>query len=303
MKKTIILLLSFIISLLFTLNTYYKQNQQVLIEESNHLYTPKSLVIETTFSDFISNKEIKSRPFRLFSQVENEQLNIRAFYSNDYSYWNAPIHNGRFFKKNNESTALVGTNVPIHEVGGIKYFLYNSKKYEVIGYLGKYVPEYFQNSVLLSDNSFFSDEIGQYILDGDYPENSKEYLTISNQNNVGIGRFLNLDFFTPLLIMFTHLIIVLTTIFLAFLYNLMSQKERTIRFLLGTTHLKYLQEKLLILNSLLIISVLPMITSVNFIISDVGIFRYSMGLILYLLLINLEYIVIFFIDIRKEGLE
>lgn len=301
MKKIIILLLSFVISVLFTLSTYYKQTQQVLIEESNNLYTPKSVNIETTFSSFVSNIELKSKPYRLFSQVENEQLNIRAFYSNDYSYWNAPIHNGRFFKKNNEFTALVGVDVPTHEIDGIKYFLYNSKKYEVIGYLGKYVPNYFKSSVLLSDNSFFMDGTGQYVLDGEFSKNITDYLTVSNNNNVGVGRFLNLDFFTPLLIIFTHLIIVLATIFLAFLYNLMYRKERSIRYLLGTTHLIYFKERLLFLNFLLFFSVLPVIISAHFIIFDT--FDYIIGLILYLLLINLEYFFIFFFDAQKEGLE
>lgn len=299
-KNGIVALLLAMIFFLVLLTNNYKQSQEQLVEESNHLYSPNNSVLQKiSFDEIIADKTLNSVPYRLFYMVENDlNLDIRTYYSNDYKDWQPPLKDGEFFKKNDEKKAIVGKDVKIKHENGKEYFMLDGTDYEVIAHLGKKVPNQFKHSVLLSDSSFFDSAEKTYTIDGKSLKKIEKINLVGQEhkNSLGANRYLSVDFFSPLIILFAKVIIVGLVIFLVYLYQLYSYQEILVLKIIGLSSKKILWENLVTLNSLFLV-VLFIMCSLE---SMLGVNKENSGywleMIVYLFLMNLFYIIVYFGD-------
>ncbi|MEI5994993.1 hypothetical protein [Candidatus Enterococcus mansonii] len=299
-KNIIITLLLTMIFFLVLLTNNYQQNQKYLVEESNHLYSPNNFVLQKiSFNDIAKDKILNSQPYRLFYTVENNlNLDIRAYYSNNYKKWAPPLKDGEFFRKNNEKKAVVGNNVKVEYKNGKEYFKLENTKYEVIGRLGKKIPNRFKHSVLLSDSSFFNEEKKTYIIDGNNLKNmEKSKLTGEEYKNLtGVNRFLSVDYFSPMIILFSKILILGVLIFLVYCYHLYCYREILVLKIIGISNKKILWGKLCLLNQLFLITLLVVYCLYSQSTLTKGNFSYWLENFIYLLMMNLLYIIIYFRD-------
>lgn len=92
---------------------------------------------------------------------------------------------------------MVGSSVPLVELHGVRYFSYNEKLYEVVGYLGSSKNSILSEEVIIKDTALFSKDKNENIII-DSPDSASvsdpKYKVINN-----LGRRSNIDYITPLI--------------------------------------------------------------------------------------------------------
>ncbi|MBW4828517.1 MAG: hypothetical protein KZY61_11140 [Clostridiaceae bacterium] len=288
--------------LLLTLN-YYNVYQNFLIFESNDLYSKNNITVEQSYEDIISNEKLNDVSFRIFYYIGNDtDGNIRAYFSNDYNSWIPPLKKGRFFRNEDTKEAIVGKNVKLKKIGQNDFFILNDKQYRVIGYFGISENSFLDNSVLINDIDFFKLNDPPYVIDGEEINNvNLKVLRKGYVKDAGIRRVLETDFFTPIILIFSKMIIIGGICLASYLYFLKNRKENFIKHVIGKSRWSNLKRDILFLTILFFICFVIM-----FIFKILFKFQVDIGLLIkesafcYILLI-LTYFSLFIYERRKAG--
>ncbi|MFD2307078.1 hypothetical protein [Enterococcus termitis] len=238
MKKSSILIASLIIFALYILTffvTEYQSQQTKLAFESNDLYSSKHVFINSTFEEIMGNKKIKNiSDLSIFIPLEsNNEEKIKGYYSNNYSKNQFPLRNGRFFLTKNSKEAIVGKNVTTTINNADKYYQFNGVNYRVVGTLGLINPSFLDYTVLINDTSLFSNNKSNLVIDGSTIDPSIYNRKQNYQKNIGIDRKIDSDFFSPIIYSLSGIIIIISTILVAYIQFLELKKEDLIKFILG----------------------------------------------------------------------
>lgn len=138
---------------------------------------------------------------------------------------------------------MVGKDVVTISENACTYYEYNNQKYNVIGYLGITNPSFLDDSVLINDSSLFNTPTNYLAIDGKkINTNYQDRFGKNNsyQNNMGLDRKVNSDYFSPLIYSLTLVIAIMCTVLIAYLIFTDLKKENYIKYILGTsTFIKY----------------------------------------------------------------
>ncbi|WP_286961919.1 hypothetical protein, partial [Lactococcus sp. UBA7220] len=193
--------------------------------EANNLYTKNALKTSGSYSKILDEMSINAKVFKVLSEEDH----IRAFeFKGNMSDF--PVYAGRNFKKD-ERKALVGSSVPLEEHHGVKYFSYNEKLYEVIGYLGLSKDSILSDEVIIKDEALFSKDKNENIII-DSPDSvniSKPNYKVSNN----LGRRSNIDYITPFITYMVVLSIGFISLIIGVLSWLYSKTYAEVMFLKG----------------------------------------------------------------------
>jgi len=257
----------FLVSNLLILCTYlllifvseYQKQQDKLFFESNDLYSTDHLFVKEPFQTIVKDKFNTSTDLSVFISLESKNNDeVRGYFSKNYSDAHFPIKKGSFFSTSNSKEALIGKDVATVSENDCTYYEYNNVKYKVIGYLGITNPSFLDDSVLINDSSLFNMPTTYLTIDG------KKINTIyqdrfgknnSYQNNMGLDRKVNSDYFSPLIYSLTLFIAIMCTILIAYLIFTDLKKENFIKYILGTATFTTYKSNLFYLLSTCIIPV------------------------------------------------
>ncbi|MDN5446616.1 MAG: hypothetical protein L0F86_04415, partial [Lactococcus lactis] len=247
---------SFLFVLLYMLTIalfLYREKQVSLYMESNNLYTKNAMKVVGNYKKLLSKY---SQPINVFKTIANTD-DIRVVSSTTQSL-KFPVYAGKNFGKQNQK-ALVGSAVPIVKISGKSFFDYENKLYEVIGYLGTEKNSLLADKVLLKDDALFaSTKTGVLIIDS--PRSLKKYDDLKT-DTVGnmLGRRTNIDYISPMIIIYTSLLILLLTIVIGIFIYLYTHIYNKILYIKGISHksiLRMMAFKIIVLFGLINISCL-----------------------------------------------
>ncbi|MGN1396397.1 MAG: hypothetical protein ACI4WD_07710, partial [Lactococcus garvieae] len=158
-KKHLLKIISLIllVYMLIVVLSLYKYKQNELYLEANNLYTKNAIKTRGNYSKVLNEMSTNSKVFKELSK----EGRIRAFeFKGNRSDF--PVYSGRNFKKD-ERKALVGSSIPLVELHGVRYFSYNEKLYEVVGYLGSSKNSILSEEVIIKDTALFSKDKNENI--------------------------------------------------------------------------------------------------------------------------------------------
>ncbi|WP_251421653.1 MULTISPECIES: hypothetical protein [Lactococcus] len=226
-KKSLLKIISLLllVYMLIAVFSLYKDKQNKIYLEANNLYTKNALKTSGSYSKILDEMSINAKVFKVLSEEDH----IRAFeFKGNMSDF--PVYAGRNFKKD-ERKALVGSSVPLEEHHGVKYFSYNEKLYEVIGYLGLSKDSILSDEVIIKDEALFSKDKNENIII-DSPDSvniSKPNYKVSNN----LGRRSNIDYITPFITYMVVLSIGFISLIIGVLSWLYSKTYAEVMFLKG----------------------------------------------------------------------
>jgi|GEM_PF-3381724 len=233
-KGRIELLLAFLTLFNITLN-YYLVTQGLLILESNQLLTGHEVSTTRSHGELLEIDALNKIDYRLFAQIDAHLSDdIWIFYSNNFTNWRPPLSDGNFFRSSDTLEVVVGRNVELiqREQGAV--YVFNGQTYNVIGTLGLLTPSLLDNMVLINDSDLLQDYGLSLIIDADDSEALQLALGESAfTSGGGIGMIFEIDFFTPMISIYSQLISGLLVIIIAYLFNLEVHDEVKIRHLIG----------------------------------------------------------------------
>lgn len=234
--------------LLSVLLEEYQMVEEQLNLEMNRLYSNNSKVIES-LSSINNNNELQQYSFRVFGEFQEDPF-VRSYYSNDYTSWKPLLKEGRFFDKADTREAVVGKNVKLEEEKNEKYYLYNGKKYKVIGYWGIVKSSFMDDQILLNDSSYFADKNIKTVLDTKniqiFEENNVKFLDVPIKD---IWNPINDQFFTEWIIKLSNWLSILVFILSGIIISLGFKKETEIKYLIGVTKYKIWLKQLWFVSS------------------------------------------------------
>ncbi|WP_027400519.1 hypothetical protein [Anaerovorax odorimutans] len=221
--------------------------------ESNRMYSQNSRVIEN-LSIIEKNKNLKEYSFRVFGELKEIPF-VRSYYSNNYRSWEPMLKEGRFFNKEDTKEAIVGKNVELEYKGNERYYVFNGKKYKVIGYWGIEGSSFMDDQILLNDSRYFEDKNVKTVLDSEsievFETNGIKFLDIPVKD---IWNPINDQFFTEWIMKLSKLLSILVFAFCGIIISLQFKKESEIKHLIGTSKYRIWIKKLWFLCSLFILS-------------------------------------------------
>ncbi|MCB5952973.1 hypothetical protein LI951_12925 [Enterococcus sp. BWT-B8] len=227
---------------LLTLVNEYHVRQTKLFLESNDLYSIEHLFVKDNFETIVDNTFKDVDDLAVFVPLESNNTDIvRGYFSKDYSNKLFPLSKGKFFSIPNSKEALVGNEVVVVENGGREYYVYNNVSYKVIGYLGYSRPSFLDNSVLINDSAVFDSAKKFLTVDGTkIGNNYKAYYEKKDyyQNNIGLDRKINSDFFSPIIYGLSLVIILMSSVLMAYIVYMDLKKENEVNYILGLSTLK-----------------------------------------------------------------
>lgn len=220
-----IISLILLVYMLIVVLSLYKYNQNELYLEANNLYTKNAIKTRGNYSKVLNEMSTNSKVFKELSK----EGRIRAFeFKGNRSDF--PVYSGRNFKKD-ERKALVGSAVTLVELHGVRYFSYNEKLYEVVGYLGSSKNSILSEEVIIKDTALFSKDKNENIII-DSPDSASvsdpKYKIINN-----LGRRSNIDYITPLITYMVMLSIGFISFIIGVLSWLYSKTYTEVMFLKG----------------------------------------------------------------------
>ncbi|WP_312651184.1 hypothetical protein [Aminipila sp.] len=234
--------------LLSVLLEEYQMVEEQLNLEMNRLYSNNSKVIES-LSSINNNNELQQYSFRVFGEFQEDPF-VRSYYSNDYTSWKPLLKEGRFFDKADTREAVVGKNVKLEEEKNEKYYLYNGKKYKVIGYWGIVKSSFMDDQILLNDSSYFTDKNIKTVLGTKniqiFEENNVKFLDVPIKD---IWNPINDQFFTEWIIKLSNWLSILVFILSGIIISLGFKKETEIKYLIGVTKYKIWLKQLWFVSS------------------------------------------------------
>ncbi|MCJ1996976.1 hypothetical protein GYN67_09760 [Lactococcus piscium] len=253
-KNTVKVSFLFVLLYMLTIALFlYREKQVSLYMESNNLYTKNAMKVVGNYKKLLSKY---SQPINVFKTIANTD-DIRVVSSTTQSL-KFPVYAGKNFGKQNQK-ALVGSAVPIVKISGKSFFDYENKLYEVIGYLGTEKNSLLADKVLLKDDALFaSTKTGVLIIDS--PRSLKKYDDLKT-DTVGnmLGRRTNIDYISPMIIIYTSLLILLLTIVIGIFIYLYTHIYNKILYIKGISHksiLRMMAFKIIVLFGLINISCL-----------------------------------------------
>ena len=229
-----VLLLAFVLMI-----AYYRNIQEMLILESNHLLTGNEVVLinDERLTEYESLNGINYRMFITLQEVDSSR--IYAFYAVSPSRWSPPMSEGSFFSQNNTQEAVVGRGVEIEETAYGYVYNFNGQTYQVIGVLGLTTPSPLDEVVLLNTSSYIEKPGLVVTLDYDRGGVLDIYLDhIGARQARGVSTLLEVDFFTPLIVMYSWIIMILMVMVIGYLSFLKFEAENAVRYLVGENVLK-----------------------------------------------------------------
>ncbi|GAA3598540.1 hypothetical protein GCM10022198_23480 [Klugiella xanthotipulae] len=230
----LLLLFSFLLSALHV----YGVRQEAITREGNKLYTAESIEVRGSFTD-ISARLDNVQDLKIYTNL-SEDGDIRNIFMRDSSRVNFPLHSGRSFIEGESQKALVGAEVVTTYDGGIEYYIFQEKRYEVIGHLGRETKSLLEKNVILNDPALFGSGADEpYILDGSGVHNA--FVSVYGSENValrdgGTNKRTNVDLVSPLLKGFGLLLVVLGCISTGLLVGRYSAGQNGVQHLQGATH-------------------------------------------------------------------
>ncbi|MEY8458366.1 hypothetical protein [Lactococcus ileimucosae] len=226
-KKNLLKIISLIllVYMLIAVLSLYKNKQNKIYLEANNLYTKNALKTSGNYSKMLDENSINSKVFKELS--EGGHIRALEFKGNRSDF---PVYVGRNFKKD-ERKALVGSTVPLEEHHGVKYFSYNEKLYEVIGYLGSSKDSILSDEVIIKDESLFSKNKNENIII-DSPDSVNVSVPNYKVSN-NLGRRSNIDYITPLITYMVVLSIGFISLIIGVLSWLYSKTYAEVMFLKG----------------------------------------------------------------------
>ena len=253
-KNTVKVSFLFVLLYMLTIALFlYREKQVSLYMESNNLYTKNAMKVVGNYKKLLSKY---SQPINVFKTIANTD-DIRVVSSTTQSL-KFPVYAGKNFGKQNQK-ALVGSAVPIVKISGKSFFDYENKLYEVIGYLGTEKNSLLADKVILKDDALFaSTKTGVLIIDS--PRSLKKYDDLKT-DTVGnmLGRRTNIDYISPMIIIYTSLLILLLTIVIGIFIYLYTHIYNKILYIKGISHksiLRMMAFKIIVLFGLINISCL-----------------------------------------------
>jgi len=233
-KGRIELLFAFLILFNITLN-YYLVTQGLLILESNQLLTGHEVRTARSHEELLEINALNEINYRLFAQIDAHPVDdIWIFCSNNFTNWRPPLSEGNFFHSSDTKEVVVGRNVELIQRGQGAVYIFNGQTYNVIGTLGLLTPSLLDRMVLINDLELFQEDGLNLIVDSDDSEALQSALGESSFNSgSGIDTIFEIDFFTPMISVYSQLISGLLVIIIAYLFNLEVRDEIKIRHLIG----------------------------------------------------------------------
>lgn len=253
-KNTVKVSFLFVLLYMLTIALFlYREKQVSLYMESNNLYTKNAMKVVGNYKKLLSKY---SQPINVFKTIANTD-DIRVVSSTTQSL-KFPVYAGKNFGKQNQK-ALVGSAVPIVKISGKSFFDHENKLYEVIGYLGTEKNSLLADKVLLKDDALFASTKTEVLII-DSPRSLKKYDDLKT-DTVGnmLGRRTNIDYISPMIIIYTSLLILLLTIVIGIFIYLYTHIYNKILYIKGISHksiLRMMAFKIIVLFGLINISCL-----------------------------------------------
>ncbi|MBB2925535.1 hypothetical protein [Cellulomonas cellasea] len=234
---TLLLLLTFLASALGV----YDIRQQALELEGNRLYSTESFTAYANAHRILTQATGASGDLRVVKDLTDDGR-VRAILAEDYEKLAIPIHAGRTFSSRDHDTALAGSNVALTTRDGVTYYSFEGRDYEVIGRLGLQADSLLAQDIVLNDPALFAAE-GDEPLVVDGHGALEAYMAAFGGDDVAAmsgdtNRRTNVDFVSPLLLLFGTCIVAAGLAFTGVLANALLRPHTHVLHVLGSTHLR-----------------------------------------------------------------
>lgn len=215
----------------------YSFRQQALTLEGNNILSVNSFQVDGIAVDVLGSLSGDASDVRIFKQLTDDG-NIRAIMALKYSEVAIPIHAGEQFDRETH-TALVGSRVTLKQQGAHLYYSFDGQDYKVVGYLGLNADSLLSNDVLINDPNLFSLSTSEPLtVDGEgalkafMKNNPGQAIPMLQQDS---NRRTNIDFVSPMLIIFGACISLLGVVATGILTFRAYEPYLRVRNLLGST--------------------------------------------------------------------
>ncbi|MGG4203541.1 ABC transporter permease [Paenibacillus jamilae] len=246
-----IFILYFLLSMIMISVSYYMVQQKELDSLSRGLYQENSLffmVDQNTAHEWDWRKLRTTYPFTIFKELETGEMNVRALYYKEDTY-KPPMVAGRFFNEDDfysdHKYAVIGQRIAesaLTSLDGRRYYLFQGKKFEVIGSMGAAYPSTLDTTVLLN-----LDALGQqthlnniYVLNSPAVssvlkngylifENLSVKVNVFDRGDAGAQRYVGIDIYRNTIIITVFLLLVCSSVI--FTMNWYDKKKTEINWL------------------------------------------------------------------------
>ncbi|SDB07324.1 hypothetical protein SAMN02910293_00364 [Streptococcus henryi] len=246
LKKLLIYIPLFVLTMCLWLDSYYLEQQDLIILESNSLRTSNHLVLSfDEFGDALYKIGESKNNFWLIQNFKNGDEQVLNIFANDWTKLDFPLKMGNSLGKNDDGKALIGDLIETTFEENKEYVICLGIKYEVIGKLGKLDKGPLSRTILISDRNFLSYE-GEFSLNGEL-KSFNLFNRIKKGDNVGVERFFSISKFSLLLNVSTQIFVGLSTI--SWVYFIIRKKKNIyqIYHLLGKSWISIYKEEILVL--------------------------------------------------------
>lgn len=174
----------------------------------------------------------------------------------------------------------------------------------MIGYLGTTTPSFLDQSVLINDLKLMkTTDKAFFAVDGSQitEKHHLQYAKADHyQNNVGLDRKINSDFFSPLLVYFSTVIIFLCNVLIAYTLSQDLSQQNKVTYLLGDTTIKRLLNNSSYLLTIYLVAASIALGLSQWLIISQGTLFGNLKVIVWQLLVIMVVFLVFFVRGEKE---
>ncbi|RZU62925.1 hypothetical protein EV380_2530 [Zhihengliuella halotolerans] len=182
--------------------TVYSVKQEAITLEGNKLYSTESIQVSGDAERIAANAHELAPEARVYVHLPGN-ARVRNLLIEDASGLSLPLYEGRVFASGEHDKAIVGSEIPVVERGGVEYFEYDGESYEVTGRLGTNEESLLSADVLISDPDRTSGGLGDVVVD--LPDAHARYVDAFGADGVAsidgsTNKRTNIDYVSPILL-------------------------------------------------------------------------------------------------------
>ncbi|MCO1340098.1 hypothetical protein BJH93_14565 [Kocuria polaris] len=220
----------------------YSVKQEAITLEGNKLYSTESIQVSGDAEQIAANARELGPEARVYVQLPGN-ARVRNLLIEDTSGLSLPLYEGRVFASGEHDKAIVGSEIPVVERGGVEYFEYDDESYEVIGRLGTGEESLLAADVLISDPDRTSGGFGDVVVD--LPDAHARYVESFGADGVAsmdgsTNRRTNIDYVSPILLGLGAAIVAIGAAMTALLAAALLRRHHEVLHLLGHRRIRTL---------------------------------------------------------------
>lgn len=235
-RLSAIVMLSLVIACLAVTLVEYAHRQQDMLLEGNRLRSSAAFLTEGNSLAVIDGFERSGIRGWAFRDLDDNLMSVASHAIEDAQF---PVYSGTGFRQNGGKQALLGGRVQTEMRDGREVYVFQGDDYSVVGRLGVSADGPLTGMTVLFDETLFdSDPEGAIVVDGLGAKSA--YVTefsaaLTEDLGTGNSRRTNVDFVSPLLLVFGTAVLVVAWISLGLTAGQLGTREFEVRIIQGSS--------------------------------------------------------------------